>query len=180
MPRVHELDPGLLELARAEPRATERSLIVLFPKSACSRSSSAVIVDDAGRFVGAVPPGMASLLKIESTVSFVTIIPSVDVTAAVGTWHGAKRITIPPAPSGLLLESWRLNARDCGSGAYFEVRAATKDEIETELGSAEIRWLVPVPREGQAWLDAHHRRVAEVLSTPPSRPPGDITHLVVR
>ncbi len=168
------------ELARVDPRANERALAVVFPRTACSGSASGVVVDDRGRFLGAVAPGTAALLTIPAPLSSLTIFSSVEVTAPVGVWHLAERVTVPPAPAGLVLRTFRWSARECASGHYFDVQLASKDEIEEELATSTLAWLAPVDAAGQAWLQKHHRRVAEVLTTPPRPPPGDITPFILR
>jgi hypothetical protein len=179
--RAHERDTSLVELARAAPSAHERPLLVMFPRNACSSTASAVLVDARGRFLGAVAPGTAALLTVPRGLSTVTFFSSVEVTAPVGAWHDAKDVLLPAPPGGLVVRSARWSARDCGSGAYFDVQVATKEEIETELGEAEIRWLDADRTDGQAWLDAHRRRVDELLSTPASgSAPDDVTGIVLR
>jgi hypothetical protein len=172
----------LVELARGEPRAGERALLVVFPRTACSGSASGIIVDEQGRFLGAIAPGTAALLNVPADVATVALFSSVEVTAPVGTWHDAKRITMPTAASrsGIVIRSARWSARECATGQYFDVEVATKDALESELAESDVKWIAPIGSGGQTWLDAHGRRVAEVLSTPPSGPPGDISHLILR
>lgn len=181
-PHEHARDPSLVELARGEPRSGERALLVLFPRTACSGSASGVVVDDRGRFLGAIAPGTAALLNVPADIASVAIFSSVEVTAPVGTWHDAKRIALPPSASrsGIVVRSTRWSARECATGQYFDIEVATKEALETELAESEIRWVAPAGADGQAWLDEHGTRIAEVLSTPPSGPPGDITHLILR
>lgn len=181
-PRDHALDPALVELARGEPSAGERALLVVFPRSACSGSASSIVVDERGRFLGAVAPGTAALLTLPASVTTVAIFSSVEVTAPVGTWHDAKRISVPSAPSrsGIVIRSARWSARECATGQYFDLEIATKESLENELAESEIRWVAPTGAGGQSWLDAHGTRVAEVLSTPPSDPPGDLTRWILR
>lgn len=180
-PRMHDVDASLIELARVDPEANERPLLVVYPRSACSANASGVIVDDGGHFLGSVAPGSAALLAVPVRARAVTIFSSVEVTAPVGTWHESKRVVLPSAPNGIVLRSSRYTARDCGPGPYFDVELATKDGLESELAENDVQWLVPSRADGQAWLDAHGRRITEILSTPASpAAPGDITHLVVR
>jgi|GEM_PF-6312457 len=179
-PHPHDLDTALEELARVEPSRDERALLVVYPKSACSSSASAVVVDGGGRFVGAVAPGTAALLNVPAAAPQLMLFPSVEVTAPVGTWHGAQRVGVPPLPSGLLVRAKRLTGRECDLASYFDVIAASKAEIEDELSESAVTWLAPVPSDGQAWLDAHRTRIDELLTTPPSRPPGDISHILIR
>jgi hypothetical protein len=182
VPREHARDPSLVELARGEPHAGERSLLVVFPRTACSGSASGIVVDERGRFLGAIAPGTAALLTVPADVANVAIFSSVEVTAPVGTWHDAKRIALPTASSrsGIVVRSTRWSARECATGQYFDIEVATKETLETELAESEIRWVAPAGTDGQTWLDEHGTRIAEVLSTPPSGPPGDIGHLILR
>jgi hypothetical protein len=181
-PREHARDPSLVELARGEPGPGERALLVVFPRTACSGSASGVVVDERGRFLGAIAPGTAALLNVPADVAKVAVFSSVEVTAPVGTWHDAKRIALPStrSRSGLVVRSTRWSARECATGQYFDVEIASKAELEAELGQYEIRWMALAGSDGQTWLDAHGARVAEVLTTPPSEPPGDLTHLILR
>jgi hypothetical protein len=164
-PHVHDEDPSMIELARVEPNESERVLLVVFPRTPCSASASGVFVDERGRFLGAVAPGSAALLSVPVAARSITLFSSVEVTAPLGTWHDAKRVTVPVAPSGLILHATQWGPRECASGQYFEARAATKRELEAELAESDVDWLSPSRHEGQAWLDSHRRRVAEVLRT---------------
>lgn len=181
-PTDHSLDPSLLELARGEPGAGERALLVVFPRTACSGSASGIVVDERGRFLGAIAPGTAALLTLPANVTTVAIFSSIEVTAPVGTWHDAKRIAVPDAASrsGIVIRSARWSARECATGQYFDLAIASKSSLEDELAESDVRWVARAGTGGQSWLDAHGARVAEVLSTPPSGPPGDITHLILR
>jgi hypothetical protein len=182
VPREHALDPSLIELARGEPSASERALLVVYPRTACSGSASGVVVDEHGRFLGAIAPGTAALLNVPVDVSTVALFSSVEVTAPVGTWHDAKRITMPSTTTrdGIVIRSARWSARECASGQYFDVEIATKDALESELAESDVRWVSRSGVDGQTWLDEHGTRVAEVLSTPPGGPPGDLTQLILR
>lgn len=181
-PHEHALDPSLVELARGEPKADERTLLVVYPRSACSASASGIVVDERGRFLGAIAPGTAALLTLPAHAGTVAVFSSVEVTAPVGTWHDAKRIAVPSAStrSGIVIRTARWNARECATGQYFDLEVASKEALENELAESEVRWVAPAGTRGQSWLDAHGSRVAEVLSTPPSGPPGDLTDLILR
>lgn len=180
--RVHARDPSLVELARGEPAEGERVLLVVFPRSACSGSASGVVVDERGHFLGAIAPGTAALLTLPASVTDVIVFSSVEVTAPVGTWHDAKRVAVPSTATrdGIVIRSTRWSARECATGQYFDLEIATKEALETELAESDVRWITPSGGSGQTWLDAHGRRVAEVLATPPSGPPGDLTQLILR
>lgn len=161
--RPHALEPSLDELARVDPETDQRALLVVFPKTACSATARTVFMDADGRFYGAVAPGEGALLRIPARSKKLVVVSSVEVTADVGTWSFSDEVTIPPAPSGIVLSSTRFNARTCGNGHYSNPSIATKDELETVLAEAELRWLEPRPNEGQAWIEAHRSRVDEVL-----------------
>lgn len=171
-PRVHEPDPSLLELARLQPSRGGRALLVVYPRTACSGSARTVFVDDRGAFLGAIGPGTAALLDVPARSRAVFALSSVEVTAPPRSWAGLEEVAVPPPPSGLLLKALRWNARECGSGHYAEVAAASRAELEAAIAESEIEWLEPRPREGQAWLDAHKKRVDEVLAQRRSPPPG--------
>lgn len=78
------------------------------------------------------------------------------------------------------MRSARWSARECATGQYFDVEVATKERLENELSESDVLWVARTGTGGQTWLDAHGTRVVEVLSTPPSGPPGDLTHLILR
>src|SRR5688572_8418728 len=80
-PREHALDPTLVELARGEPRAGERALLVAYPRTACSGSASGIVVDERGRFLGAIAPGTAALLNVPADATTLSLFSSVEVTA---------------------------------------------------------------------------------------------------
>lgn len=162
--RPHPSDASLVELARVEPHADGRALLVVHPRTACSGSASTVFVDDAGRFVGAVAPGTAALVEVSAHARELLAISSVELDAPLGMWSVADRVRVPAPPSGLLLESWKWNSRVCGNGHYADVHAATKGELEDVLGREAIPFFTPSPREGQAWVAARRDRVAEVLA----------------
>ena len=68
-PHPHRENAAFDELARAEPQIAHRALLVVHPKSACSGSARMVLMDGAGRFIGAVGPGEASLLEVPETAT---------------------------------------------------------------------------------------------------------------
>jgi hypothetical protein len=161
--RAHPADPSLLELARVEGKDDERPLLVVYPRDACSGSASGVLVDDRGHYLGAIAPGTASLLSIPARLRTIHVFSSVEVTAPAGAWFSTDVVAVPPSPAGLVLRATRFSARQCGSGQYLDVTAASKEALEHELEESQVRWFVAGPREGQAWLDAHRARVDEVL-----------------
>lgn len=171
-PRVHAPDPSLLELARLEPGAHGRALLVVYPRTACSATARSVFVDARGTFLGALAPGTAALLRVPVNTDEIFVLSSVDVTAPPRSWAGLERAPVPPPPNGLRLEALRWSARECGSGQYAKVTVASKGELEATLAEAEIDWLEPRAREGQAWLDAHRHRVHEVLAQRGTAPPS--------
>lgn len=159
-------DPSLLELARAEPTRDERALLVVHPRTACSGSASMVLIDEDGRFVGAVPPGAAALLRVPRAAARLRMFSSVELTAATGSWFVASDVDVPAFPSGVLLSAQRWSGLQCGIGHYATAQAATKSELEEVLAEDSMRWLEPDPRAGQAWLDAHAGRVREIRGRP--------------
>lgn len=158
-PRPHPAAPSLIELARVEGKADERALLVVHPRTARSGSASAVVVDDQGRFLGAIAPGTASLLSVPAGARKLVVFSSVEVTAPVGAWFKTDEIAAP-LPSGLVIRSFN---------QYFEVVASSKAELEHQLGESEVRWLEASKEDGQAWLDAHRRRLDELLADPLAR-----------
>lgn len=162
-PRAHSAE--LDELARLQPAEGARVLLVVYPRTACSGSASTVLVTPgAGRFVGSVAPGTAALVEVPPNVRELVAISTVELDAQPGMWSVADHVRVPPAPTGLLLHTWRWNSRLCSNGQYADARPATKPELEAALGENDVRWLVPSPGEGQAWLDARHGRLVEVLA----------------
>ncbi|HEY8075103.1 MAG TPA: hypothetical protein VIF62_13360 [Labilithrix sp.] len=158
--RPHAEDAELVELARVEPAADERALLVVFPRAACSGSARMVFVDARGDFVGAVAPGDAAIVTVRQDVRALVAISSIEITAPVGLFAITDVVPMPRAPSGLLLHTrcaWR------GNGQYADSVAATKAELETAIAEATLRWLEPRREEGQAWLDRHRPRVDEIL-----------------
>lgn len=178
--RPHALDTSLDELARVEPAPDQRALLVVFPKTACSASARTLFMDGNGTFYGGVGPGEAALLSVPANVKRLYVMSSIEVTADVGAWSYFDEVTIPPAPSGILLSSGRYNARTCGNGHYGDPSIATKDELEEALAEAEFQWLEPRRSEGQRWIEAHRTRVDEVLGR--NAPPRGavVTRYVVR
>ena len=161
--REHPADPSLLELARVESKADERPLLVVHPRDACSGSASGVLVDEEGHYLGAIAPGTASLVTIPARLRTIHVFSSAEVTAPTGAWFSTDAVAVPAAPAGLVLRASRHSARQCGSGQYLDVTAASKEALEQELEESQVRWFVASHREGQAWLDAHRARVDEVL-----------------
>ena len=161
--REHPADPSLLELARVEAQDVERALLVVYPRDACSGSASGVLVDEHGRYLGAIAPGTASLLSVPARLRTLHVFSSVEVTAPMGAWFSTEVVAVPAAPAGLVLRASRFSARQCGNGQQLDVTAASKEALELELGESPARWFVAGRREGQAWLDAHRARVDEVL-----------------
>lgn len=156
-------NPLFAELARVKPAPDQRALLVVHRKTACSGSARVVLMDANGTFIGAVGPGEASLLPLPARTRTLLAVSSVEITARPGTWFALDEVTVPDAPGGLLLESTRVNARQCGKGNYADVEVATKPVLEAALAEADVRWMDPRPEEGQAWLAANRERVDELL-----------------
>lgn len=167
-PRRPSPDDALVdEVARVDPRETDRALLVVFPKTACSGSARMVVLDDSGNFYGAVAPGEAALLEIPRARRELVVVSNVEISAAPRTWFYVDRLDVPAEPSGLILGSLRRNTRTCGSGHYVQVSVATKEELEATLADAtSIRWRTPRRAEGQAWIDEHRERVDELVDRP--------------
>jgi hypothetical protein len=178
--RAHPADPSLIELARLDANASERALLVVYPRTSCSGSASGVLVDEQGRFLGAIAPGTAALISIPKGTRTITAFSSVEVTAPAGAWFATDEVAVPSQPGGLLLRSSRSSARQCGNGQYFDVVAATKERLEHELEESEVRWFEVGKAEGQAWLDAHRARVDDLLGRRPLPPPNQLTRIVIR
>ncbi|MBX3187490.1 MAG: hypothetical protein KF819_10770 [Labilithrix sp.] len=164
-PRAHAIEPSLDELARADGETERRALLVVYPTSACSGSASTVLADEEGNFLAAVPPGSASLVSIPARTRALITFSSIEVTAPRASWTASADVVVPPSPDGIILVAARVSARECSNGQYADARPATKAELEATLAESEITWLEPRREEGQAWLDAHADRVAEVLGT---------------
>lgn len=157
-----------------------RALVVVYPRSACSGSASAVLVDEHGRFLGAVVPGGAALLNIPSGLGTITAFSSVEVTAPAGSWFATERVAVPPLPAGLILRSTRSSARHCNNGQYFGVEVASKEELQRELGESEVRWFEADQQRGQAWLDEHGARVDDMLGPAVKRRSVTMSEVVIR
>lgn len=172
-PLPSSLAPWLDEVARTEPPPGHRALLVVYPRTACSASARTVFMDEKGTFFGAVAPGEATLLTFPTGTRTLLAISTVEVNAPARTNFSFDDIVVPPAPDALLLEGSRVNARQCSkTGQYASTSIVSKDEIEARLGDAEITWVEPRLRAGQAWLDAHEARVDELLDRRPAgRPP---------
>jgi hypothetical protein len=163
---------SVIELARVDAAEGRRPLLVVYPETPCTGSASGVVLDADGRFLGAVAPGTGALLSVPADKRPLTVISSVEVTAARGTWYSVDRIRLPPFPAGLVLRPSQWNTRTCGSGQYFDVETASKETLEELLAESAVRWFTPRPAEGQRWLDAYGPRVDEVIgSTAPRDTP---------
>ncbi len=165
VPRVHDGEPSLVELARAPGQAEQRALLVVYPRSWCSGTASVVLVDEDGSFVGAVAPGTAALLSVPSDARSLFAISSVEIAAPLHASSELSKVVLPAQPAGLLFRSRQWSNRDCATGQYADPATASKAELEAVLAEEEIRWIEPRRREGQAWLDAHRDRVREVIAT---------------
>jgi hypothetical protein len=160
-PRPHAEDSTLVELARVE---AQRALLVVYPRDACSGSASTVLMDEHGRFLGAIAPGTAALLDVPASASTLVAVSAVEVAAPRGLPVYVDDVSVPPLPDGLLLRSTHASARQCHhNGQYADVRRATKPELEAAIANADIHWLEPRTEAGQAWLDANRTRVREIL-----------------
>ncbi|MDF2694300.1 MAG: hypothetical protein K0S65_2683 [Labilithrix sp.] len=153
-----------------EPSADHHALLVVYPRSACSGSARTLFVDAKGTFYGAVAPGEAALLSVPNATRRLLTVSSVEITSPVGTWFVYDEVRIDPPPDGVMLRALEIGSRHCGSGHYAEAAVATKSELESALAEAEIRWLEPRVRDGQAWLDARRSRVDEILGLSKARP----------
>ena len=147
------------------PNAAGKSTLLRACIGAIRPASGRVLVDDRGSFVGALAPGTAALLSIPAGPQRLHAFSSVEVTAAPGSWSWVDDVTVGPPASGIVLRTARVDARQCGrTGQYTQARAATRAELDEFLGEGELRWETPTRREGQAWLEAHHGRVQEILA----------------
>lgn len=168
-PRRPSPDDALVdEVARVDPRESDRALLVVYPKTPCSGSARMVVLDDSGNFYGAVGPGEAALLEVPKNRRELVVVSNVEISAAPRTWFFVDRVDVPAEPNGLLLESLRRSTRACGaSGHYVNVTIATKGELESALADATaIRWRTPRRAEGQAWIEEHRERVDELVERP--------------
>lgn len=164
-PRRHAIDPAFDEVARAQPSPGERALLVVFPRDACSGSAKTVFLDGRGRFFGAVGPGEAALLTIPARTKSLLAISNVEIAAPVGMSTVVDETPVPPAPSGLLLHSWRRSTHQCANkGFYAHIDLATAAELEQAIGESDLVWLEPRPADGRAWIAEHKDRVAELLA----------------
>lgn len=168
---------ALVEVAHAEPPPGHRVLLVAYPKTACSGSASTVLMDETGRFIGALAPGEGTLLVLPEHMRTVMAVSSVEIAMPFRTRFSFNEITVPAPPDAILLEASRVNARQCSrTGQYASASIVPKGEIEARLADEEIVWLEPRLREGQAWLDAHRERVDELLGRKPPAPPRIVHH----
>jgi hypothetical protein len=162
---------SLVEVARVEPPPGHRSLLVAYPRTPCSATARTVFMDGDGTFYGAVAPGEATLLTLPVGTRTLLAVSSVEIHASPRTRLSFHEVDVPALPNALLLEGIRASARQCStSGHYASTTSVSKGEIEERLANAEIAWMEPRPREGQAWLEAHRARVDEILGRSPARP----------
>src|SRR6185295_17869229 len=153
-------------VAHAEPPPGYRVLLVAYPRTACSGSARTVLMDERGTYFGAVGPGEASLITLPVGMRTIVAVSAVEIVAPPRTHFPYDEIDVPPAPSAVLLESTRVSARQCSkTGQYASATSVSKHEIEERLADAEITWLEPQLREGQAWLDEHRARVDEMRAS---------------
>jgi hypothetical protein len=171
-PRAVASDSSLVELARTPTNDAERVLLAVYPRDACTGFSSAVLTDSKGRFVGAVAPGTASLLRVPRDAPYLLAFSSIDVTG--GEWGEplVQQVELPPFPSGLLFRTMRASFRRCGRGQYMEAIAASKGELEDAIAESEAAFFEADVEKGQRWLDDHAGRVARILGLAPAPPSG--------
>jgi hypothetical protein len=157
---------SLEEVAHAEPPPGYRVLLVAYPRTACSGSARTVLMDASGTFFGAVGPGEASLITLPLGTRTLVAVSAVEIVAPTRTRFAYDAIEVPSAPGAVLLESTRVDARQCSrTGQYASASSVSKREIEERLADAEITWLEPRPHEGQGWLDEHRARIDEMRSS---------------
>jgi hypothetical protein len=158
--------PLLVEVAHAEPPLGHRTLLVAYPRTPCAGSARTVLMDESGKYFAAVAPGEATLLTLPERTRMLIAVSSVEIYAPKGTRYVFEEVDVPAAPGAILLEGLRGDARSCRtSGHYASATSVSKREIEDRLAEAEIAWMEPRPREGQAWLDAHRPRLDEILTS---------------
>lgn len=176
-PRVSPDDDAFIELARATPGEGERVILAVYPRDPCTGSASAVVVDESGRFIGAVAPGTATLLRVPQRGQ-VLAFSSIDVTASEQAEPLVQEIDLRSVPDGLVFRTLRgPSMRSCSrnaGGQYMEAVASSKDALDAVLADKEPTFLEPDAAVGQAWLDAHRARLARIVGVAP--PPRYLAH----
>lgn len=167
-PRVSADDDALMELARATPTEGERVLLVVYPRDACTGSTSAVIVDERGRFLGAVAPETAALVRVPREGRLLAF-SSIDVTASDRSEPLVQEIDPRAVTDGFVFRTLRgRTMRHCTTGQYMEALFASKSELEAVIAEKEYVFLEPDSAAGQAWLDAHRARVDRIIGLAPA------------
>ena len=164
--------PGMAVVTSSGTSSGPGSMLVAFPRSACTGTASAVFLDDKGGFVGAVAPGTATYLAFPEEATHLFVVSSQDVTAPKGTWYRRHDVTRPPerVEVGLVVEVARVDAKNCYRNATPAPSLVTY-EVATRA-TKDLKWLDVRQEEGTAWLDEHRARVTELLGkTPPPPPP---------
>jgi hypothetical protein len=158
-PRPDPTSPARDVVARAQPPAGHRTVLVAYPRTAYSGSARIVFVDDAGGYLGAVGPGEGALLVVPLTSPRIRAFSSIELGAPVGAWFTLSEIhlALTEPASGILL-------RPFSNGQFADVAIVKKARLEEILGATEIRWFEPRLEEGRAWLASHQSRVGDILA----------------
>ena len=165
--------PGMVVVASSGTSSSPGSMLVAFPKSACTGTDSAVFIDEKGGFIGAVAPGTATYVAFPPGASRLFVVSSRDVTAARGTWFRRHVVRAPGerVDHGIVVEVPRIDTKNCYRHAVPKPEIVTYQEARH--ASLELMWLDVRADEGATWLTEHSARVTELLGLPPAAdPPG--------
>jgi hypothetical protein len=165
--------PGMAVVSSSSGASTPGSMLVAFPKTACTGTDSAVFLDEKGAFVASVAPGTATYLAFPQEAAHLFVVSSKDVNAEPGAWFRRHEITRPAQRAdhgkGILVEVPRYDAKNCGGRNATPRPHVVPNERATQA-SADLTWLEIRPEEGAQWVGQHKARVDELLGPPPADP----------
>ena len=167
--------PGMAIVASSGTTSAPGSMLVAFPKTACTGTDSAVFIDEKGTFVASVAPGTATYLAFPPEVSRLLVVSSRDVLAPRGAWFRRHEVAAPGdrVDHGIVVEVPRVDAKNCFKNA------TPKPEIVTYEAATRaaltLTWLDVNGEAGTLWLDEHRPRVSELLGHPQAAPAPAVT-----
>jgi hypothetical protein len=165
--------PGMTVVASSGTTSTPGSMLVAYPKTACTGTDSAVFLDEKGAFIGAVAPGTATYVAFPAGATKLWMVSSRDVVANPGAWFRRHEVRAPGdrVEQGILVEVARRDAKNCFRTAKPHPERVTYD-VATQA-ALPLVWLdVRGDEDGEHWLAEHHARVTELLGQPPADPAG--------
>ena len=162
--------PGMAVVASSGASSGPGSMLVAFPKTACTGTDTAVFMDDKGAFIGSVAPGTATYVAFPPEATRIFVVAGTDITANRGAWFRRHEIAAPGerVDHGIVVGVPRRDAKNCYGSAQPHPEVVTYEAATR--AALKLTWLDVSSDEGEKWLTEHRARVNELLGRVPPDP----------